>query len=228
MKRKKIKSNFRYVIFVLISFFLIPLIYSLIGNFPYLFSDYQKITGNMIYSLLGFVFFTIFYFIIGQPVRSYIIAHELSHIIFAFLTGIKVSRVSFKTDNSFVKTKGSNILISLGPYILPLYSIITILIYKVILIFVNYSMLLALIFYFISGAGYSFHILSTVHYLKYDQPDMKRYGYFFSLTFVIVWVIIISAFLFSLMFSKVKLILYLLKVLKETRNIYKLFFKPLL
>ena len=201
---------------------MIPLLFSLIVEFPLLFSNYQKLNETMFYSLIGFIFFTGFYLLTGQPVRTYIIAHELSHMIFAIFTGTRIKSVSFRKDNSYVKTGGSNVFVSLGPYILPLYSIVLILIYKMILIIIGYSKFISIIFYFIIGAGYSFHILSTVHYLKYDQPDMKRYGYFFSLTFVMVWLIVISALLFSLMFSKVELVTYLLKSLYETKQIYML------
>ena len=221
-RKKRRKNRIRYFLLALLSIVLVPIILALLLNFPVLFSAYHCLKETMIFALTGFVFFTIFYYVIGQPVRTYIIAHELTHVIFAILTGRSVRKISFKRSNSYVKTSGTNVFISLGPYVLPLYSIITVLIYKLLYIFNGSSRLISVIFYFIAGAGYSFHILSTLHYLKYDQPDMKRYGYFFSLTFVIIWLIIISSFLFWLMFPNVDLGKYLLNVLSDTARIYQL------
>ncbi len=220
-RKKRRKNRIRYFLLALLSIVLVPIILALLLNFPVLFSAYHSLKETMIFALSGFVFFTIFYYVIGQPVRTYIIAHELTHVIFAILTGRSVKKISFKRSNSYVKTSGTNVFISLGPYVLPLYSIIIILIYKLLYMFNGSSRLISVICYFIAGAGYSFHILSTLHYLKYDQPDMKRYGYFFSLTFVIIWLIIISSFLFWLMFPDVDLGGYLLNVLRDTARIYQ-------
>ena len=220
MKRKRRKNKIQVVLLIFVSLFLIPVIYAVVINFPVLFSSYTRLTDSMLYSLIGFVLFLIIYYLIGAPVRSYIVAHELSHVIFAFLTGVKVKNLSIKKYKSFVKTSGSNVFISLGPYILPFYSIIIILIYKIILFFTQELKITTVIFYLLAGAGYSFHILTTIHYLRYDQPDMKRYGYFFSITFVVLWIVVISALLFSLMFSKVKLLSYLLQSFNTIKDIF--------
>jgi len=185
---------------------LVPLAVALVYNFPLLFSQFQKISFIMVVSILGFFAFIIFYLVVGPPVKSYIIEHELTHIIFAILSGIKVKKVSLK-NNAHVTIEKVNLLIALSPYSLPLYTIIILSIYKFIAVFYN-SSLLSLIFYFIASTSLSFHVVSTIHYLKLDQPDLKRYGYFSSLVFIFIWSVVIMALLLAYMFEKVELISY--------------------
>ncbi len=173
----------------------------------------------MLWSVIGFSIFFPFYFLAGAPVKSYILEHELSHVLFAVFSGVRVRRVSFKKERAYVKTQKINILIALAPYSFPLYTFTFVLIYRVIGIFYTHRLLTAL-FYFLAGISLSFHIVATLHYLQLDQPDIKRYGYVPSIMIIFTWSIILLSLLFALMFREAELALYYRNVLQDVRVLY--------
>ncbi len=219
MRRRKsngrIIAGFKKLFLSICAAISIPFIPFLIYEIPVLFSHYTSIDAFMWSSIFGAAAFIIIFFFFGPPLRSYIIAHELTHVIFALITGVKVKEISFKKERSYVKTSDVNVFISLGPYFLPLYSYITFGIYRLIKVFYSIPVGAGLTFYFIGGAAYSYHLAATVYYLRYDQPDLKRYGYFFSIVFLVLWMILVSVMLASLMFPEVQLIAYLKKTLND-------------
>jgi len=174
----------------------------------------------MLWSLIGFSIFLPFYFLAGAPVRSYILEHELSHMLFAVFSGVKVKEASFKREHAYVKTQRINILIALAPYSFPLYTFIFVLIYRMIGIFYTHRLLTAL-FYFLAGMSLSFHIFATLHYLQLDQPDVKRYGYVPSLLIIFTWSLILLSLLFALMFREVELAAYYRNALQDVVVLYK-------
>jgi len=189
-------------------------------NFPFLFSKYSFFSHKMLYASLGFMLFTFVYFIFGPPVKTYVIEHEFTHIIFAFLSGVKVKSVSFNSRNSHVKTEKVNIAIALAPYSFPLYTLIIILFYKIISNFYK-SNIFSTISYFLIGVSLAFHIVVTIHYIQIDQPDMKKYGYISSLVFILSWSIVVLSGIFALMFDRVELISFYKISFYGAENIYK-------
>jgi hypothetical protein len=173
----------------------------------------------MLWTIFGFVGFLPFYFLSGAPVKSYILEHELSHVLFALFSGIRVNEVSFKKQKSYVRTQRINILIALAPYSLPLYTFITVLLFKGAGLFYMNRPLTAL-FYFLAGVSLAFHILATVHYMQLDQPDIRRYGFVPSLLIILTWSIILLSLLFRLMFTGVKLAAYYKYVLRDVVVLY--------
>jgi len=206
-------------VFFLLSIAGVPALVALLVNFPTLFLTCRRLTFEMLWSVIGFSVFLPFYFLAGAPVRSYILEHELSHVLFAVFSGVRVRGVSFKKERAYVKTQKINILIALAPYSFPLYTFILVLIYRVIVIFYTNRLLTAL-FYFLSGISLSFHIVATLHYLQLDQPDVKRYGYVPSLMIIFTWSLILLSLLFALMFREVELAVYYRNVLHDVRVLY--------
>jgi len=192
-------------------------------NVPVLFSHYHDVTPEMLICSGGFVLFFISFFLFGPPVKSYIFEHELSHVLFALISGVKVKRMSLKNRQGYVKTEKVNIIIALAPYSFPLYTLCFIGIYK-ILSMITLSEFLAFPFYFLFGVSLSFHVLATIHYIQIEQPDLKRYGYFSSLIFIFTWSIIVLALIFALMFEKIAVLDFFHLTLAYSGKIYgKLF-----
>ena len=140
--------------------------------------------------------------------RSYILEHELSHILFAFLSGVKVKKVVVRKSEGYVKTQKVNLLIALAPYSLPLYTLFVFIVYRIVMIF-HQSVLVSSIFYSLMGVTMAFHIITTIHYLQLDQPDLKRYGYFSSLVFIFTWSLVVISLILALLYKKVELFSYL-------------------
>jgi hypothetical protein len=161
----------------------------------------------MILTIGGFLLFFVIFFFVGPPVKSYILEHELSHVIFAFLSGVGVQQIRVRGTNGFVKTSRINIFIALAPYSLPLYSFILIGIFNILRAFFQF-MVLSIFLHLLFGISLSFHTLATIHYVQIEQPDLKRYGHFSSLIFILTWFTVILALLFALVFENIELASY--------------------
>jgi len=173
----------------------------------------------MLWAIGGFVLFLLLFMLFGAPVKSYILEHELSHIVFALLSGIRIRTVSVKSSNAYVRTDRINIFIALAPYSLPLYTVILVALFRLITHFTA-STVLAAPFYLLFGTTLSFHFLATIHYVQLEQPDMRRYGYFSSLVFIATWSILILTVILRFMFIDIQLACYFQRTLRETYLLY--------
>jgi hypothetical protein len=203
---------------------MVPVTASLLLNFPHLFHRYTRMTVSMVWSGAGFVLFLVLFLAIGAPVKSYILEHELSHLLVAVLSGIRIRRVSFKRSDAYVKTERINLFIALLPYSLPLYTIVIILIFRVTLLFTP-TPAVGRVFFLLVGMSLSFHFLATAYYMLLDQPDLRRYGYFSSLVLIVTWAVVIMALIFAMMFEKVSVLPYLRAALTDAGSIYRAVFE---
>jgi hypothetical protein len=198
---------------------LLPFSATLVVNIPHLFSSYTSVTTHMLFVIGGFASFLLVFTFFGAPVKSYILEHELSHVLFALLSGIRVRRISMKSSNAYVKTDRINLIIALAPYALPLYTIMLVSLHRLLQYFTE-SAVLESFFYFLFGTTLSFHFSATVHYIQLEQPDLNRYGYFASLVFIATWSLLILTVILRLMFTDVQLAWFLEKSLRETYSVY--------
>jgi len=210
---------------------MLPLSASLLMNYPILFSRYNVISMNMILAASGFILFLGAFFLFGPPVKSYVFEHELSHVIFALFSGVRVKSVSLR-KNGCVKTERVNIIIALAPYAFPLYTLLCIGIFRLVSL-VSQNLVISSPFFFFFGLTLSFHVTATVHYVQIDQPDLSRYGYFSSLVIIFTWSLFVIAIMLKLMFHHIDLMDFFHDSLMSTVEIYtalysffrKLFFR---
>jgi hypothetical protein len=132
---------------------------------------------------IGFFLWLAIFALLPTPLRAYILAHELTHALWALLMGAKVHRISVKKDSGYVSVSDTNILITLAPYFFPLYTVLVVIAYL-------FAGLLAdmqpyyLIWVGLVGLTWSFHITFTLNALLIHQSDIKEYGYLFSYAFI--------------------------------------------
>ncbi len=174
---------------------------------------------NMILAGAGFILFFGVFFLFGPPVKSYVLEHELSHVIFALFSGVRIKRVSLR-KNGYVRTERVNIVIALAPYAFPLYTLLCIGVFRLIRL-ASQNPVLGYPFYFLFGLTLSFHIISTIHYVQIDQPDLSRYGYFSSLVFIFTWSLFIIVIILSLMFDNIAVTEYFQKTLASSGEVYR-------
>lgn len=157
----------------------------------------------------GVVLWVIAFVGLPRPLYLYVLGHELTHALFVYLCGGKVT--AFKVDRSggHIVTNRNNVLISLSPYFFPLYSTLAILIFAIAGLFVDLAAIHpnAILFGHVSfswswllflliGFTWAFHFTFTAWMISKDQPDLKQNGTFFSLTFIyLINLLILSAFL---------------------------------
>lgn len=113
----------------------------------------------------------------------YVLGHELTHVIFIYLCGGKVSGFNVTLEGGYVMTNKSNILIALSPYFIPFWSFILLGISGILRLFWDipyhdYALYLGI------GATWTFHLAWTIWMIPRDQPDLKENGTFFSLVII--------------------------------------------
>lgn len=140
------------------------------------------------------------FFIMPAPVRTYVLAHELTHALWAMLMGARVSNMKVAKGGGSVTVSKTNFLITLAPYFFPLYTFLIVIAYYIAGIFYNMEP------YFLWWLGlvgftWGFHFTFTVSSLLQHQSDIKECGHIFSYTViylfnilgVALWVIIVSS-----------------------------------
>ncbi|MBI4424688.1 MAG: M50 family metallopeptidase [Elusimicrobia bacterium] len=109
----------------------------------------------------------------------YVLGHELTHAIAAWMSGYKVHRLSVRPDGGHVDVSRSNAFVALAPYVFPLYALGVVLAYRLWLWnggprpggAAHEVFLLAL------GAALSFHWVFTATALwTVRQPDLAAAG----------------------------------------------------
>lgn len=113
----------------------------------------------------------------------YVLGHELTHALFIYLCGGRVSEFKVTKDGGFVVTNKSNILIALSPYFVPFWALLLLGLSILVETFweIPYH---DLALYLIIGASWTFHLAWTLWMIPRDQPDLKENGSFFSLTVI--------------------------------------------
>ena len=132
---------------------------------------------------LGAVLWLIAFFGLPRPVLIYVFGHELTHALWVWLMGGRVSRFRVGPDGGHVVTTKANFWIALAPYFFPIYSILTIAIYGALSLFINmqpYGRLL----YAVIGVTWAFHFTFTCWMIPKNQTDLTDQGTFFSLVII--------------------------------------------
>lgn len=149
---------------------------------------------------IGFFLWLFLYFVLPHPLRAYILAHELTHVLWNFLMGGSVSGIHVAADHGSVELSKSNFLITLAPYFFPLYTVLTVLIYYVLTIFFDlqnyYLFLLGVV-----GFTWGFHLTFTISALSIHQPDIREHGrlfsysviYFMNAIGIALWIVMVSS-----------------------------------
>jgi hypothetical protein len=132
---------------------------------------------------LGALLWLIAFAGLPRPIVVYVFGHELTHAVWVWLMGGRVTRFRVGRDGGHILTNRTNFWIALAPYFFPFYSILAIALYGVLSIFCNvqpYGRLL----YAIIGATWAFHLTFTCWMIPKNQTDLRDHGTFFSLVVI--------------------------------------------
>jgi hypothetical protein len=132
---------------------------------------------------LGVVLWLIAFFGLPRPIILYVFGHELTHALWVWLMGGKVSRFRVGRDGGHIVTNRNNFLIALAPYFFPLYSILAIAAYGVLSIFYNMQPY-GRVLYAVIGVTWAFHFTFTCWMIPKKQSDLSDHGTFFSLVVI--------------------------------------------
>ena len=119
-----------------------------------------------------------------------------SHALWAVFFGGRVRNLRVTEKGGSVRVTKSNLLITLAPYFFPFYTILVILIRFLLGLFMK-EVPFPLIWLFLVGLTWGFHVTFTLQSLMTTQPDISEYGklfsyviiYLFNLLGVCLWVV---------------------------------------
>ncbi len=134
---------------------------------------------------LGVVLWLIAFFGLPRPLTAYVFGHELTHAIWVWLMGGRVSQFKVGRSGGHIVTDRNNFWISLAPYFFPIYSILALALYGGLSFFFPvqpYGKLL----YAIIGITWAFHATFTLWMIPKSQTDLTHNGTFFSLVLIYV------------------------------------------
>jgi hypothetical protein len=132
---------------------------------------------------LGALLWLIAFFGLPRPVILYVFGHELTHALWVWLMGGRVSKFRVSADGGHIVTNRTNFWIALAPYIFPLYSVLAIAIYGALSLFYNMQGWGPLL-YAIVGVTWAFHFTFTCWMIPKNQTDLTDHGTFFSLVVI--------------------------------------------
>lgn len=147
----------------------------------------------------GFLLWLFIYYTLPRPVRTYVLAHELTHALWGALMGAAVSDLKVSRERGSVRLSKTNVLIVLAPYFFPLYTVLVMVAYYLMSVFLPVEKYvcywLALV-----GLSWGFHFTFTLSTLAQHQTDIRAYGHAFSYAFIYLmnvlgiglWVVMVS------------------------------------
>lgn len=133
--------------------------------------------------LAGLLCWVLIFTFFPQPVRSYIIAHEFTHVLWGILMGASIHRIRIRHDHGDVQLSKTNFLITLAPYFFPFYTVLLIVVYGGLQLFFDVSRY-DKAWLFGIGATWGFHLTFTISALLQKQSDIRSQGHLFSYTFI--------------------------------------------
>lgn len=154
-----------------------------IGLTYVLISCFQRFSSLYVPFLLGVICYTLTYPVFKKPLSSYVIGHELTHVLGIWLSRGKIHSIRIAKSGGMVKADRINIWTALLPYFFPIYTVIILGVYFLLSIFLDMSR-----FYnwmvFILGLTWAFHFWMTIYVLRYNQPDIRYSGFLFSMVVI--------------------------------------------
>jgi len=127
----------------------------------------------------GVASWIVIYLLLPKPMWIYVLGHELTHAVWAWLFGGQVKKIKVTSSGGHVLITKTNFLIALAPYFFPLYAVLVVAVFAIGHLIWNWRQFLAVFDLFL-GAAYAFHITLTAHILKTRQSDITEQGYLFS------------------------------------------------
>jgi hypothetical protein len=177
----------RWVKFV-VAIFLLPLCAILTQTFFTVFTratvTHRLWAGEQFWFFsLGAILWLIAFFGLPRPMVIYVFGHELTHALWVWLMGGRVSQFRVSRDGGHIVTDRNNFWIALAPYFFPIYSLLVLGLYGILGFFLNvqpYGRLL----YALVGVTWAFHFTFTCWMIPKKQTDLTDQGTFFSLVVI--------------------------------------------
>lgn len=190
-----------------VAFLLLPTVFfaaaETFGAFWNVLKDFQVAVGL----LAGSALYCVIHYGGYRFERMYVWGHEATHAVAAMLCGFRVHSITVNKDSGNVKMDRCNAAVVLAPYFVPLYAILTGLVYLGTDLFIDAAPYRAA-FVFIVGFFMAFHFIQTFQTLwETEQPDLVLAGgRFFSAVVIVLCNALVLALVLKCLFpDKVEL-----------------------
>ena len=129
----------------------------------------------------------------GEPhgMRVYVMGHEWTHAIWAWLCGGRVEEIHYGREGGHVLTDKPNFWVTLAPYFYPIYSVALVLAFVLALpfyrLYPDWSQWWVnpwQVWFALLGGSWAFHLSFTVWMIHLGQSDLRLHGNFFSLVLI--------------------------------------------
>jgi len=142
-------------------------------------------TEEFWFFFLGIALWLITFFGLPRPLLIYVFGHELTHAVWVWLMGGRVSEFKVAREGGHIMTNRHNVLISLAPYFYPIYSVAIIILYGVAALFWDVAPYTRWLFLAL-GITWAFHITFTFWMIPKGQSDLTYHGTFYSLVVIYI------------------------------------------
>ena len=209
----------RKAAYFLVAFLLIPLClavaYSTISQVVES-GDFRR---NIVFFFIGFASYLTFFVAFRKPLRPYLLGHELTHAMWVWLFRGKVHDIRLSARQGQVKASKRNILIALAPYFFPFYTVLVILAYWLVSLWVDFGVYRRFVLFAI-GFTWSFHLLLNIFVLRRGQEDLRLSGVFFSLSVIFLLNFFVFGLLVVFISESVSLKDYLSRLTSDILSFY--------
>ncbi len=148
----------------------------------------------------GFALWLLLWVSLPRPARTYVLAHELTHALWGWAMGARVSKLRVRGDGGSVNLSKTNVWITLAPYFFPLYTMLVIVAHLLMQMFWPWMVHYEPFWLAMVGLTWAFHITFTLAVLQQRQPDVQEHGRIFSWTLIyilniagmLVWILAVT------------------------------------
>ena len=173
-----------------IGILLLPLGYASVVSLAHLVQSIHLVrigqsTNGARWLLGGFLFWTVLFFALPRPTRTYVLGHELTHAFWGLLMGARVSKLRVNARGGSVTLSKSNFIITLAPYFFPFYTMFVLVAYAAVQ-FVHPGSIYEPFWLALVGLTWSFHLTFTLQALSIHQPDIAEHGRLFSYAVIVI------------------------------------------
>ena len=150
----------------------------------------------------GMIVFVVAWTVLPNPVRLYVLGHELTHAVWGLAFGARVSRLKVRATGGSVSLTKSNVWITLAPYFFPFWTMVVVALALATRAVMHFAcpgepFPAPWLWMFAVGFTWCFHACFTIRSLMQTQPDVEEYGRIFSWTLilacniagVLVWIV---------------------------------------
>lgn len=127
-----------------------------------------------------------YYMFFPRPTKVYVFGHELTHAIFVICSGGKVADFKVSDDGGYILSNKTNTWISLSPYFVPIFSIVSLLSLTAVHWWLVPIPYFDRLLFFVTGVTWGFHLTFTLSMIRRGQSDLDENGTFFSLVLIYI------------------------------------------